>query len=65
MFYAATKSEATGTTIPGVRLYTGNSDATGKSNAGGSCDVTQYFDQNATVFTQSNATQLYYNFETC
>ena len=61
--YAATKSEATGTTIPGVRLYTGNSDATGKSNAGGSCDVTQYFDQNATVFTQSNATQLYYNFE--
>ncbi len=61
--YAATKSEATGTCIPGVRLYTGNTDTTGVSSVGGVCDVTKYFDKNATVFSKSNAASLYYNFE--
>lgn len=61
--YAATKSEVTSTCIPGIRTYLGNTDETGKTNDGGSCDVTQYFDADAEVFNATNATSLYYNFE--
>lgn len=60
---AATKNEATKTCIPGIRTLFGNIDASGKSNNGGTCDVTQYFDKDATVFKSDNAKSLYYNFE--
>lgn len=60
---AATKNEATKTCIPGIRTLFGNIDASGKSNNGGTCDVTQYFDKDATVFKSDNAKNLYYNFE--
>ncbi len=61
--YAATKNEKTGSCIPGIRTYFGNTDVTGQKNLGGTCDVTQYFDSNATIFSSSNAADLYYNFE--
>lgn len=60
---AATKNEATKTCIPGIRTLFGNIDASGKSNNGGTCDVTQYFDKDATVFKSDNAKSLYYTFE--
>ena len=60
---ALLKNESTGTRIPGMRTYLGNTDLTGKTNASGTCDVTNYFDANATVADVSNVTSLYYNFE--
>ena len=60
---ALLKNESTGTRIPGMRTYLGNTDLTGKTNASGTCDVTNYFDANATVADVGNVTSLYYNFE--